>query len=89
MLINKIMKTLLLIIFIFFSINVHANTRINEDQGLIEILELGFDIIDVVELGGYLVYILQHNGNAGPKIVHCYYTGSGMYKECWQVKRNK
>ena len=45
MLINKIMKTLLVIIFIFFSINVHANTRINEDQGLIEILELLLKLI--------------------------------------------
>ena len=86
MLINKTMKTLLAIFFIFFSVNVHANKTINEEQGLIELLELGFDIVDVVQSSsGFVVYILQRN----EEIVHCEYTAAGKYKACWQVERNK
>ena len=86
MLINKTMKTLLAIFFIFFSVNVLANKTINEGQGLIELLELGFDIVDVVQSSsGFVVYILQRN----EEIVHCEYTAAGLYKACWQVERNK
>ena len=91
MLINKTMKTLLALIFIFFSASVHAN-RINQDQGLIEILEIGYDIVDVVRSGtsgNYILYILQLKGTARTEIVHCEYSIVGEYQSCWQVQRNK